>query len=249
LLLLIEPPVGGNYAFRSAQGFFLLTWEEMGMRGRDDVVVVETSETREAPPPPAIVGYNEPTSTPAPPVEVPLVMANFMTESLNGTHPITAGIEDALYFSEARSFEVDQTPGNYQVAALVFSPPDYFGETRYNWYLENGYAAYDADTDSPRTGLPLAAALENNDTKTRLVVIGDLDFALNGGGLQTSPPFSPNFLYPGNVRFLMNAVAWLVDAEPVELTFSEPGPTGTPTNTLSPTATLTPTLEGEGEAE
>jgi hypothetical protein len=90
--------------------------------------------------------------------------------------------------------------------------------------------------------------MENIATGTRVVVIGDREFATNGGGLQTSPPYSASFLYPDNPRFLVNAVAWLLDVESnaSQLTFPTPGPTATPTTTPSPTPPpdliATPTL-------
>ena len=72
--------------------------------------------------------------------------------------------------------------------------------------------------------------------------VGDREFATNGGGFETSPPYSGAFLYPGNVRFMLNAIAWLLDAEPVagEVSFPEPGPTATPTLTPTPTPTPLP---------
>jgi len=84
--------------------------------------------------------------------------------------------------------------------------------------------------------------MENIASGTRIVLIGDREFATNGGGFETSPPYSGAFLYPGNVRFMLNAIAWLLDAEPVagEVSFPEPGPTATPTLTPTPTPTPLP---------
>ena len=76
------------------------------------------------------------------------------------------------------------------------------------------------DNDTTRGPQTLAAA-SGLPEGMRVVVIGDREFATNGFGLQTSPPNSPSFVYPGNVEFLLNAVAWLLEAEPVDLTLPE----------------------------
>jgi hypothetical protein len=248
LLLITDPLLGRNRALSSVRGFFVLMWEDMGLRARNDVVVFESADTRMAVPPPASVRRDEPTSTPAPPVEVPFLIANFSTLNLNPGHPITAGIQEPLYFFTARSLEIDETPREDSVTALVFSDPGFYGESDYNTYLTSGFVEYNIDLDTTRTTLPLAAALENIATRYRIVLIGDREFVTNGGGLQTSPPYSPNFLHPGNVRFLMRAVAWLLESDAVEPTFPEPGPTATPTTTPSPTPTSPPEDTGEGES-
>jgi hypothetical protein len=81
-------------------------------------------------------------------------------------------------------------------------------------------------------------------TATRIVLVGDREFATNGKGLQTSPPNSSGFLYPGNARFLLNSVTWLLEAPSIEMQFPTPAATGTATITPTITPTLTPTPEG-----
>jgi hypothetical protein len=212
LLLLVDP----LYRVHSAQrGLFELTWAEMGFRARDDIVVTE-GPMQVFRPAPERTREGTPTSTPAPSFEAPSLITDFTAVDL-AQHPITTDIEHGLTFFGTRSLEVD--------------------ETDFQDYL-NGYGAeYNIDDDTVRTAQTLAVAIENTATEARIVLIGDREFATNGGGLQTSPPYSPSFLYPDNVRFLLNAIAWLMEAdgEPIELSYPTPGPTATPTITPSPT--------------
>ena len=121
----------------------------------------------------------------------------------------------------------------------------FYGEMGYADYLKTGTYEYNIgiDTrgaDTPRGPLALAVSFEDPKTGARLVVVGDRDFATNAGGFQTSPPGSASFLYPGNVRFMMNAVSWLLDAQNLQLSFPTPGPTPTASTTPLPTPTFTP---------
>ena len=237
LLLLVDP----LYRVHSMQrGLFELTWVDMGFRARDDIVATE-GPVQTFSPAPAQTRAGEPTSTPAPSFEAPSLLTEFTTTHL-AQHPITAGIESGLTFFGTRSIEVDGTPSQYvTVTSLVFSGSDFYGETAFQDYLDGYGAEYNIEEDTARGTLVLAAAIENSATGSRIVLIGDREFATNGGGLQTSPPYSPSFLYPDNIRFLLNAVVWLVEAEGelVDIPFPTPGPTATPTSTLSPTPTPT----------
>ena len=244
LLLIAEPNVAGFKALPSNSGLFTLLWNDMGLRARDDTVVTEGG-TRLASPPGDKVEKGTPTPTPLPPIEQPELISQFVTTNLNVPHPILSGLDGGLAFFEARSLEVDESPSESQVTALVTSDSLFYGEVSFADYLAGSPTEYDTETDTTRTALALAAAIENIETGTRIVVISDRDFATNGKGLQTSPPYSASFLYPDNVRFLLNAVTWLVGAEgPVQLTFPTPGPTVTPTVTPSPVPAV-PEDEGE----
>ena len=242
LLLLADPPFGTVGAFKASAGLFQLMWNDMGLRGRDDVVVVEGA-LHSVVPPPAAVKAGQPTSTPAPPVDVPLLITEFLTANTNPAHAISMDVQGELAFFGARSLEIDGTPRTSQVTALVYSGDQFYGETDFKTYLDSGYVENNIGTDTARTSLALAAAMEDVSTGTRIVVIGDRDFAANGRGLQSSPPYSPSFLYPNNVRFLLNAVTWLLQAESVsgQFSFPTPGPTVTATITPSPTPSPVPT--------
>lgn len=232
LLLLIDP-VRDAYSARS--GFFQLTWAEMGIRVRDDIVAIE-GPLQTFYPAPVEVGAGQPTSTPAPAFEAPSLITDFVATDLT-QHPITAGIENGVTFFGVRSFEVDQSPSeSVRITSLAFSSSDFYGETAYRDYLAGYGAEYNIDADTYRTALTLAVAVEDSATNARIVLIGDREFATNGGGLQTSPPYSAAFLYPDNVRFLLNAIMWLLDTEGdlTEISFPTPGPTATPTITPSP---------------
>jgi hypothetical protein len=246
LLLMSESPlVPGFAALRSSGGLFSLMWSDMGLRARDDVVVTEGG-TRVVVPLGDRVGRDTPTPTPLPLEEQPALISELVTTNLNRQHPILSGLEGQLTFFGARSLEVDEAPRTSQVTSLVTSDSTFYGETEYADYLSGALPEYNIGRDTTRTALVLAAVVVNIETGMRIVVIGDRDFAMNGMGLQTSPPYSASFLYPDNVRFLLNSAAWLLGVEgPVEMSFPTPGPTATPTITPSPMPTVPPTPEGE----
>lgn len=234
LLLLADPPPAK--ALPATSGLFQLLWDDMGLRGRNDVVATE-GELRPVVPPPAKVAADQPTPTPLPPVEIPALVMDFTTTTVNTFHPIAAGLEGELAFFGARSLEVDAAPRESQVTPVVYTDSVFYGESDIATYQQFQYVEYNVDKDTARGMLPLIAAMENIASGTRIVLIGDRDFATNGGGFETSPPYSGAFLHPGNVRFMLNAIAWLLDAEPVAgaVSFPEPGPTATPTLTPTPT--------------
>ncbi|MBN1564146.1 MAG: hypothetical protein JXA10_09920 [Anaerolineae bacterium] len=243
LLFLVDPRIGKT-GIASASGIFELLWTDMGLRGRNDLVMAESGETIEVIPPTPRAARDQATPTPPPPVSVPRMITQFATGNINASHPIGAGFTDTLTFFGARSLESDEAPRQSQVTSLVFTDSNFYGETDFTTYLSTGYVEYNIGTDTGRGNLVLASALENTVTGTRMIFIGDRQFALNGYGLQTSPSYSGSFLYPGNVRFLLRAAAWLLDADmtdTVELTFPTPGPTSTPTITPSPTPLPTAT--------
>ncbi len=234
LLLLADPPP--SKALPATKGLFQLMWDDMGLRGRDDVVATE-GDLRPVVPPPAKVERDQPTPTPLPPVEAPALVVDFVTTTINTFHPIAAELEGELVFFGARSLEVDAAPRESQVTPVVYTDSSFYGESDIATYQQYQYAEYNIGKDTTRGMLPLVAAMENIASGTRIVLIGDREFATNGGGFETSPPYSGAFLYPGNVRFMLNAIAWLLDAEPVagKVSFPEPGPTATPTLTPTPT--------------
>lgn len=242
LLILAEPIVEGSFSFPQDQGLFELCWTDLSIRGKEDVVVIE-GDMQTVPSPVEEPDEEDTTATlPAPEmIDVPVLISDLVVSNINTDHPITQGIEGELAFFGARSLEVDTSFQITQVTALAFSDDGYYGETRYREYQDNGISEYLTEEDTLRGSLPLAAVAENPSTGTRIVLIGDRDFATNGGGLQTSPPNSPSFLYPANVQFLLNSIAWLLDTEAEDLSFPTPGNTATPTVTSTPTLVPTET--------
>jgi hypothetical protein len=251
LLLLADSPVNKSGIPGNSQ-LLQLFWSDMGIRARGDVVAVEGAmQTVEPTPEPAAEGEDVPTNTPAAPVTTPSLVTDFTATNL-GDHPIAAGVDGELAFFGARSFEVDSSIQGFTVTALIFSDDEFYGEASFQDYVDTGIAEFNIGTDTARGPLVLAAAYENPTTGSRMVLIGDRDFVLNGKGLQTSPPNSASFLSPANAQFLLNTVAWLLEAEPAEASFPTPGPTVTPTITPSPTPTPLPTptpTPGDGEGE
>lgn len=231
LLLLAEPSTNTNRvrAFRADDGLFSLTWPDMGIQARNDVVVTE-GEMRTITP----EDDEDPETPPEEPFDAPILITDLVTTDVNATHPITQNLDGELAFFMARSLDVDATSQISETVGLIYGPADYYGETNINEYDNTGAVTYVEGEDSARGGLPLAAAAVHPDTGARVVLIGDRDFATNGGGFQTSPPNSPSFLYTSNVDFMLNAVAWLLGTEPADMSFPTPGPTSTPVDTPTP---------------
>lgn len=217
LLFLVNPTFQNNRNAQSATaGLFALMYADMGLRGQNELVVNPIS------------GENGATT----------LEADFMTSNLDTAHPITAGLQQGLFFSYARPLEVDSSIQDFVVTPLVMTDDTFYGESAFGEYVESGVAEFNIDADRTAGVLPLAAAYQNDRTGSRLVLIGDREFALNGVGLYTAPLNSAGFIYPDNARFLVNTALWLLDAEPAAMEFPTPGPTPTPT--LTPTLTPTP---------
>lgn len=216
LLLLANAPVETRRALPASTGLFSLMYADMGLRGSDDVVVH--------------AGVAEDGS--------PTLFATFVTTALNGSHPITAGLDQGLYFSVARSLQVDSSIQDFTVTTLATTDDTFYGETAYDQYLSAGVASFDIGVDRTEGALPLAAAFDNERTQSRIVLIGDREFAVNGKGLTTAPPNSAGFVFPDNARFLINSVTWLLETSPAVFEFPTAGPT--PTATITPTPTPTP---------
>ncbi len=255
-------------ALRVSNGLFNLMWSDMGIRARDDVLVTEGTEPIYATPEPeatlealaeatdevlAATAEAQPEATPEITGQRPVLLSDFITTNLNATSPITSSLESGLAFFTARSLEVDSSIQGYQVTPLVFTADQFYGETSFTDYLSDGTFHFDIGSDTTRSALPVAAAFKNDTTDVRIVVIGDREFATNGAGLQTSPSNSAGFVFPDNARFLLNAVTWMLDEMPVDLSFPTPAPTATAT--LTPTTTPTrmptpsPTSASEATAE
>jgi hypothetical protein len=231
VLLLADPPSGRSPSLSQASGFFELSWIDLGFRGQDDVVVTE-AETLTS-------GQSQSEAAPG-------LIANFATDDLDSDHPITANLTEQLAFFGARSLRIDPLLQTEEIIPLVRSDSNFYGEIDYATYLSAGVVEYNIAADTGRDNLILAIAYQNTTTGARLVLVGDREFATNGGGFQTSPIYSVSLVYPDNARFLVNTASWLLDSDAPELTFATPAPTGTatitPSPTVTPTLTITPTL-------
>jgi hypothetical protein len=227
-VLLLANAIAGERgdAFMEAGALFTLMWTNMTLRGRDDVVIGTVDGSGNT------------------------LVDNFVTAQLSTTHPITQGMSGGeLAFFAARSLDIDLPIGDYQVEPLVFSTDQFYGESDVAGFGETRTASLNIGPDTTYGALPLAAAFWSDATAARIVLVGDREFATNGGGLQTSPPNSSGFLYPGNVRFLLNSVTWLLEAPPVDMQFPTPAATGTATITPTITPTFTPTPGPEATEE
>ena len=237
LLLLTNPPAETTRgaAWTSTSGLFSLMWSDFSARARNDVVLTEALETTV-----------EPESTEEPGTSAVTPVTRFAVSDLNAEHPVTAPLAEPVMFFTPRSIEFDASPRDYTVTVLASTDSSFYGENQYGAFLETGAIDYnigsaEAGGDTARGQLTLAVALESPTTGMRIVFVGDREVATNGAGFNTSPVGSASFLHPTNVRFMMNAVAWLVDAEIIEYTFPTPGPSATPSITPSPTLTPSPT--------
>ncbi len=236
-------------ALPSDDGFFALTWSDLGIRARDEIVVTG-GDLREVQPIPDVPREDEPTPTPMPLVESLTLNTGITTSSLNLEHPVAANIEGELAFFGARPIEFDSSIQLFDTLVLVYSEEDTYGEGDYGRYLLRGVAQYNNGEDLAQGPQALAAVVEDDRTGTRLMVIGDRDFVTNGGGFRSSPPSSAGFIFPNNVRFILNSIVWLLDAESedkVDFVFPTPGPTVTVTPTSTPTPFVTSVPEDNGE--
>src|SRR5690606_16653532 len=156
------------------------------LRALDDVIVTEGTELVYATPMP--VGTEEATvepdaaateESPAIVGERPTLISEFTTNNINPTNPITAGLEGDLAFFVARSLEIDASIQGFQVTPLIFTDRNYYGETNFPAYLNNGTFNFNIGNDTTQGELPLAAAFSNDSTQTRVILIGDREFATN----------------------------------------------------------------------
>ena len=113
-------------------------------------------------------------------------------------HPATAGIDAMmLQFASSLSYTGDST---WKYTALAFTSeksgkepaPVYFNIQR-QW----------TETDFPDSKIPVAALLENN--KSKIIVITDGEFAINGTGQQAHQ------VQDGNAAFVVNSIDFMSD--------------------------------------
>ncbi len=240
-LLLMVDPIDENRntssrALRATRGFFELTWTDLGVQARDDVLL-QVDETIDVPVIPPAEDEEEGLNGRQAAAQLAALNFDFMAVA-TADHPTTAGVTDALAFQGARSIEVDAALSAATITPLIFGPAEFYGESNYNDLVSNGTLEYNIGTDTGFAAHVLAAAVADSNSGLRLVLIGDRDFARNGGGMVTSPIYSGAFVYPDNARLLLNATAWLLDSPAPAVEFAAPAATATPT--ITPTITPTP---------
>ena len=116
---------------------------------------------------------------------------------------ITKNFRYATTFVQSQSLSVvDEEDSDTEVTDLVYTSSNSWGEMDLKRLYEEKQAEQDeGDSEGPTT---LAMAVEKDDSvKTRLVVVGDSDFASDVYVGQA----------PGNMDFFLNIVSWLAEEE------------------------------------
>ncbi len=118
-------------------------------------------------------------------------------------HPVTSGLETVIMqFASEIKFTGDST---LKFTPLVFSSEKSGTQTAPLYFnIQKQWT----DSDFPMQNVVVAGVLEGKITgvnNSKLIVIGDGDFAVNGQGQQTQQ------LSPDNVNLLVNAIDWLSD--------------------------------------
>lgn len=115
-------------------------------------------------------------------------------------HPITKKMNQiASVFPSARTISISSAPMDLSQSILVYTSDQYWGETDLA-NLESG-VSFDEKTDLVGP-VALVGAAENLVTGSRLVVIGDGEFAANA------------FVsYYGNLDFIINSIDWAAQQE------------------------------------
>ena len=118
-----------------------------------------------------------------------------------GSHSITDKMYNvAVVLPVARSVSAGQAPQGISLTQLVSTSQNSWGETDYQ-SIQNQQVTLDAGKDIPGP-VPLAVAGENATTKSRVVVIGDSDFA--------SSQYYPAY---GNSDFILNSIDWAAEQD------------------------------------
>ena len=140
-----------------------------------------------------------------------------------GDHPITERIRTfTTQFPYVRSVEISRGPDPaLSIVELVITSPSSWGETDFGDLLDGRTAQSEDEAAGP---LALAVALEDFRTQTRIVVVGDADFASNAG-----------FSAGANGDLIVNSVDWaakldnLIDITPRQQTQRQVVPATTST--------------------
>ncbi|MFC2087132.1 GldG family protein [Bacteroidota bacterium] len=118
-------------------------------------------------------------------------------------HPITQGLESVIFqFASSLTFNGDTNLYYTPIAKSSERSGTQSVPLRFNVQGEW------TERDFPLKGVTVAAVLSGpivGDLNSRLVVIGDGDFAISGGGRQTRQ------VQPDNISLLVNSIDWLSD--------------------------------------
>lgn len=124
-------------------------------------------------------------------------------------HAITRGFEQTMLLPACRTVEVLEKPAAGVAAiGLLRTAPEYWAETDVAKLAETGVCKQDEGEAAGPLMVAVAAVAraagdeEGRPRDMRLVVVGDSDCASNGG-----------LNIPGNLNFVLNAVAWLNEQE------------------------------------
>ena len=118
-------------------------------------------------------------------------------------HPVTKGLEAVvLQFASELKFvgdsSISYTPIAFTSGKSGTSSTPLFFDVQKQW----------TDQDLPRASIPVAAVLEGNivgDRLSKLVVVSDGDFAVNGPQQQSQQQ------QPDNISLMVNSIDWLSD--------------------------------------
>jgi ABC-type uncharacterized transport system involved in gliding motility auxiliary subunit len=163
-------------AFMKQDGLFdQYLWDNYGLRALDAVVVDPASSGQ----------------TPLDPISAAIFPDNEIAKRLDQQNAPTL-------FSVARVIEVnDQPPANTPNGRIVMSSPQSYGETDLKTLSETNTYQYDAGEDI-QGPLTLVAYAYNQQTRAKIVLIGDSDFATNS-----------LVLSGGNGILFTDALSWL----------------------------------------
>ncbi len=129
--------------------------------------------------------------------------------SFHKEHGITRGFDGVMLLQTVRSVSrAPKVPGNVVVTELLRSTPKFWAETDLDTLQEKGEAIQHTEEKSGPVSLGVAAVRQSESVDetgqpivSRVVVMGDADFASNGQLLSAE--------LPGHLNFLLNSVAWL----------------------------------------
>ncbi len=133
--------------------------------------------------------------------------------AFNKTHGITSSFDQVMLLQTARSVAAaESVPKGVVVSELLRSTPDYWAETDLAGLQEKGTAVHHTEEKGGPVSLA-AAAVRQSDVldetgqpfSSRVIVVGDADFATNGQLTAAE--------IPGHLNFLMNSIAWLVERQ------------------------------------
>ncbi len=118
-------------------------------------------------------------------------------------HAITRGFGYATMFPLARGVaRLAPAPAGVTVDFLAATSPESWGETRYEAESETERISKDPEDKAGPIDIAAAAESAAGGGKSRLVVVGDSDFALN-----------QYYFFQANGNFLNNAVSWLAEEQ------------------------------------